>query len=190
MQYALSLCLFALLVAMVPVRAAALRRRGVRAMAFGKTDRSDFLLMPLVLAFVYIMSARVFGLPVWGPLFNPFWAGGAPGWAGLALCAIAVAGFALTLAGFGDSFRVGIDDERPDRLITTGAFAVSRNPIYVCFLAFFAGQLLIHRNPAIAAVAALFAMAIHRQVIREEAFLARHYGAEYEAYRKRVRRYL
>jgi protein-S-isoprenylcysteine O-methyltransferase Ste14 len=32
---------------------------------------------------------------------------------------------------FGTSFRVGIDVEHPDKLVTTGIFAVSRNPIYV-----------------------------------------------------------
>ena len=36
----------------------------------------------------------------------------------------------------------------------------------------------------------LFSLAIYRQVLREEKFLAAHYGEEYEKYRKKVRRYL
>ena len=35
----------------------------------------------------------------------------------------------------------------------------------------------------------IFALAIHRQVLREEVFLLHHYGAEYEEYCERVRRY-
>ena len=38
------------------------------------------------------------------------------------------------------SFRVGIDNEHPDKLVTTGVFAYSRNPIYVGFIALLLGQ--------------------------------------------------
>ena len=190
MQNILSVCLFALFVIMVRVRAALLRRRGIRVIVFGQTDKSDFLLVPLVLAIAYTALANTFGLPMWSVLVRPFWSSTTPGWAGLALCVISVAGFAATLASFGDSFRVGIDETKPAQLITSGMFRFSRNPIYVCFLTFFAGMFLIHRNIVIAVAVALFAMAIHRQVLREEKFLASHYGEEYEEYRKKVRRYL
>jgi protein-S-isoprenylcysteine O-methyltransferase Ste14 len=113
-----------------------------------------------------------------------------PGWVGLALCLVALIGFALTLVSFGDSFRVGIDEHTTDKLVTSGMFAISRNPIYVCFLMFFTGLFLIHRNIVIAVSVVLFALAIHRQVLREEMFLASHYGEEYENYCKKVRRYL
>jgi len=36
----------------------------------------------------------------------------------------------------------------------------------------------------------LFALAIHRQILREEKFLLAHYGEEYKNYRKKVRRYI
>ena len=189
-QNVLSVCLFALFVIMVLIRAAMLRGRGIRTIVFGRTDKSDYLLAPLLLAIAYAALANTFGLPIWGLLIRPLWKSASPGWAGLALCGAAVAGFTLTLVSFGDSFRVGIDEEKPDKLITSGMFAVSRNPIYVCFLAFFTGLFLIHRNAIIAVFVILFALTIHRQVIREEAFLSVHYGLEYEAYRKRVRRYL
>ena len=190
MQYRLSIVLFALFVIMVIVRAAILNKRGVRVMVFGQTDKSDFLLVPMVLAIAYTALANAFGLPILDVLIRPFWEGTVYGWIGLVLCTVAVVGFALTLASFGESFRVGIDARTPGKLITGGMFAISRNPIYVCFLMFFAGLFLIHRNIVIAAATLLFAMVIHRQVLREEKFLASHYGAEYEAYRSKVRRYL
>ena len=189
-QNVLSVCLFALFVIMVQVRAAMLRKRGIRVMVFGVSNKSDFLLVPLVLAIAYTALANTFELPMWDVLIRPFWSSAVPGWLGLVLCVISVVGFGITLASFGDSFRVGIDEKTADKLITSGMFAVSRNPIYVCFLIFFVGLFLIHRNIVIAVAVVLFAAAIHRQVLREEKFLAPHYGKEYEEYRKKVRRYL
>ena len=189
-QNILSVCLFALFVIMVQVRAAMLRKRGVRVIVFGQTDKSDFLLVPMVLAIAYTALANTFGLPLWDVLLRPFWNSTMMGWAGLALCVLAVIGFGVTLVSFGDSFRVGIDENKPDKLITSGMFRFSRNPIYVCFLMFFTGMFVIHRNIVIAVAVVLFALAIHRQVLREEKFLVSHYGDDYEAYRRKVRRYL
>jgi len=175
---------------MVLVRAAVLRRHGVRAMVFGQTDKSDFFLVPIMLVIIYSAFANAFGLPMWHFLFRPFWNTPIPGWVGIALCAASCFGFFLTLIGFGDSFRVGIDDRKPGKLVTSGMFAISRNPIYVCFLLFFSGLFFVHHNIAIAAAVVIFALAIHRQVLREEKFLAQHYDEEYEEYCKKVRRYL
>lgn len=189
-QNIMSVCLFALFVIIVQIRAAMLRKRGIKAIVFGQTDKRDFILVPLVLAIAYTVLARTFGLPIWDFLIRPFWISNIPGWFGLGLCVAAIVGFALTLVSFGDSFRVGIDESNPDKLITGGMFAISRNPIYVCFLMFFTGLFLIHRNIVIAVAIVLFALAIHRQILREEKFLAGHYGEDYEEYRKKVRRYL
>ena len=190
LQNILSVFAFIAFVCTVLVRAAIMRRKGINALVFGVTDKSDFLLVPMVLAIAYTVLANTFGLPMWEPLIKPFWETVIPGWIGLVLCGLAIIGFALTLASFGDSFRVGIDEEKPDKLVTTGMFSISRNPIYVCFLMFFTGLFLIHRNIVIAAAVILFALAIHRQVLREEKFLKSYYGAEYEAYCRKVRRYL
>ena len=188
--FRISVALFAAFVALVAGRSAVLRRKGIKAIVFGVTDRSDFLLVPFVAAIIYTICSGAFGLPMWKPLIMPFWETQIPGVVGIALCAIAVIGIAASLVSFGDSFRVGIDEQKPDKLVTTGVFAYSRNPIYVCFDMFFFGQFLVHRNIAIAAAAAGFALAIHRQILREEKFLAAFYAGEYEVYRKRVRRYL
>ena len=53
MQNIISIYLLFALFVMVQIRAAILRKRGIRVMFFGNTDKSDFLLMPLVLAIVY-----------------------------------------------------------------------------------------------------------------------------------------
>ncbi|MCL1832105.1 MAG: hypothetical protein FWG45_04230, partial [Oscillospiraceae bacterium] len=72
-QNILSVCLFALFVIMVQVRAAILRKRGTRVMVFGVSDKSDFILVPLVLAIAYTALANTFGLPMWSVLICPFW---------------------------------------------------------------------------------------------------------------------
>jgi len=96
----------------------------------------------------------------------------------------------LSLVSFGRSFRVGIDVERPDRLVTTGIFAFSRNPIYAAFIMVLLGQFLVFPNWVPLAYLLAGSVVIHRQVLREEAFLRQHYGDEYAAYCRRVRRYV
>lgn len=178
-------------VALILTRAAIMRRNGIRAIVFGVSDKGDFLLVPVVLLVAYSALANTFGgLPIARRMVEPFWASTIPGWFGVLLCALALVGLVLALRSFGDSFRVGIDEEKPGGLVTSGLFAISRNPIYLCFLTFFIGLFLIHRNAILVIAVVLFWLAIHRQIRREEAFLTSHYGAEYESYRRRVRRYL
>jgi len=49
---------------------------------------------------------------------------------------------------------------------------------------------LIHHNLLITIAAVFFAAMIHRQILREEAFLKKQYGGEYAAYCAKVRRYI
>jgi len=190
MIHYLSLLAFVLLVALAAGRGWMLRRRGINAFLFGATDKSDFLLMPAVALFLYSILASAFGLPLPAVLKTPFFIERAVSWLGLAVCAISLVWFALTLRSFGTSFRVGIDEHSADKLVTNGMFALSRNPIYVGFLAFFIGMLLIYPNVVMCVVFALLLAAIYRQILREEKFLRQHYGAEYVEYCRRVRRYL
>ncbi|MDD4565058.1 MAG: isoprenylcysteine carboxylmethyltransferase family protein [Eubacteriales bacterium] len=189
-QYVASVIFFAVFILMVMTRAALLRRRGIRAIMFGATDKTDFLLVPFVLAIIYAVLANSFRFPLWEPLVRPFWKTVIPGWVGLSLSAAAIMGLIFTLISFGDSFRVGIDEEKPDRLVTTGMFRFSRNPIYVCFDSFFIGLFLVHRNVILVVAVIAFALLIHRQILREEKFLRSHYGVEYEEYCRKARRYL
>jgi protein-S-isoprenylcysteine O-methyltransferase Ste14 len=189
-QYYLSVLLFILFVACVACRAAMLRRKGIEAIVFGDTDKTDFLLIPFVLLIVYAVLANAFGLPLWKPLVRPFWIVPYPGWVGIVLCTLALVIMILSLVSFGNSFRVGIDEQKADELVTTGMFAISRNPIYVSFNLFFTGQFLVHRNIMMLLSIVCFALLIHRQILREEKFLKSHYGADYADYCRKVRRYL
>ncbi|MBP6786157.1 MAG: isoprenylcysteine carboxylmethyltransferase family protein [Candidatus Promineofilum sp.] len=188
MQGYLAALTLILLIGLVVFRVVGLNRSGIRAMNFGRMDKSDFLIPPFALFYFYTIFAAAFDLPLIST--QRFWRSDAVAWLGVFLCAVGLLCLLWSLISFGRSFRVGIDNERPDKLVTTGVFAHSRNPIYVGFIAVLLGQLLVFPNwiPLIYLVAG--AWLINRQVVREEAFLRQQYGAEYEAYCRRVRRYV
>ena len=186
----LSLIAFLILVSLASGRGIMLRRRGINAFVFGVTDKSDFLLMPVVAFFFYSILASVLGLPLPNILKRFLFDNVAIEWAGIIVCFGSLIWFALTLKSFGTSFRIGIDEAAPDKLITSGMFGISRNPIYVAFFMFLIGILLIYPNFAACIAFVLFTAAIHRQVLREEKFLQSHYKDEYENYCHRVRRYI
>ena len=186
----LSIIAFLCLVGLVVGRGFMLRARGINAFLFGATDKSDFILVVPVLFLIYTVLSCVFGLPMPAVLSKSFFGDDFLRWVGLAVCAFALIWFAMTLRSFGESFRVGIDEKAPDKLITDGMFAISRNPIYVAFLFFITGIFLIYPIRAVLIFAVLMVAAIQRQIVREEKFLIIHYGMEYKAYCKKVRRYL
>jgi protein-S-isoprenylcysteine O-methyltransferase Ste14 len=178
------------LIAMVLVRAVMLRRHGIKAIVFGKTDKSDYFIIPVVLLLFYSLLASVFNLPFPGILVKPLFEGQVLYITAIAVCTASLVWFGITLKIFGKSFRVGIDENTKDKLIAGGTFALSRNPIYVGFIAFFTGLLIAYSNIAVLVFLVLLVSVIHRQIIREEVFLKVHYGTEYEEYCKKVRRYI
>ena len=189
-QGILSVCSFALFVAMIVTRVQIMKRRGVLAFVLGQNNKSDYLLVLIILFLAYSSAASALGLPIPAIILRPFWESTIPGWFGIFMCFTANIGFALSLISFGDSLRIGIDTKKPDKLVTDGVYRFSRNPIYLCFLVFFTGLFLVHRNIVIATAVGLFTLTIHTQILREEKFLANQYGEEYTEYRKKVRRYL
>jgi protein-S-isoprenylcysteine O-methyltransferase Ste14 len=165
-----------------------LRARGIAAIKFGDLDKTDFLIPPFALLYFYLIFANAFGWPtiIHAQMWNVPWLA----WIGVALCAVGVLLMVLSLVSFGTSFRVGIDTEHPDRLVTSGIFAITRNPMYVAFGCVLLGEFLILPSWILLIyLLAGFAL-FHRQVMREEDYLRLHYGAEYRAYSDRVRRYL
>ncbi|MCL2471950.1 MAG: isoprenylcysteine carboxylmethyltransferase family protein [Propionibacteriaceae bacterium] len=175
-----------ILVAMVGVRAVILLKKGVRAVVFGAGDKSDFLLAVPVLFLVYTLT----GLPLPSVLTRQAPGSAILGWIGIVLCVAALIWFGLTLVTFGGSFRVGIDDTTTDSLITSGPFGLSRNPLYLGFDVYFLALAFVTPNLASVIIVILFAVMMHRQIVKEERFLTAHYGQQYAEYAKQVRRYL
>ncbi len=157
-------------------------------MQFGKIDRTDFLIPPFALFYFYLIIAHAFNLPT--PSRQVFFHSTIISWTGVLLCLAGLSLLLWSLVSFGRSFRVGIDIKNPDHLITSGAFAFSRNPIYVAFAMILLGQFLIFPNWILLIFICAGTWLFHRQVLREENYLRQHYGAEYLEYSHHVRRYL
>jgi protein-S-isoprenylcysteine O-methyltransferase Ste14 len=97
--------------------------------------------------------------------------------------------FALAFYSFGNSWRVGFDTKTPGALVTSGVFAMSRNPIYLFLDLWFIGVFLIN-GTLVFLIFALLALAhLHYQIVREEKFLDELYGQPYRDYRAKTARY-
>ncbi|MEH0826290.1 MULTISPECIES: methyltransferase family protein [unclassified Micromonospora] len=106
---------------------------------------------------------------------------------------LAVAGVTATLAAqlsMGASWRVGVDPAERTALVTGGAFALARNPIFTAMTATSAGLAAMVPNPIALAATAVLVASIQLQVRAvEEPYLARTHGAAYADYTARVGRF-
>jgi len=177
-----------LLLGMVLTRALLMRRNGIKAIHFGEIDKTDFLIPPFALLYFYVVFAAAFGLPTVSR--QEFFHSGTVSWVGVLLCLVGLLLLFLSLVSFGKSFRVGIDQVQPDKLVTTGIFAFSRNPIYVAFGLVLLGQFLVFPNWILLVYMVAAIWLFHRQILREEEYLRSHYGQPYSEYCDQVRRYL
>jgi protein-S-isoprenylcysteine O-methyltransferase Ste14 len=190
MRY-IPILLLPVLIIMVVVRAVMLRKQGINAIVFGETDKSDFIIIPVVLCFFYAVISSVFDLPFPGILKRHFWKVHILlHLVSIFICCVSIIWFFITLKTFGKSFRVGIDENTDDVLVTKGVFGISRNPIYMAFITFFTGIFIAYPNIIIIVFLFFLISVIHRQILREEKFLKSHYGMEYEEYCSNVRRYI
>jgi protein-S-isoprenylcysteine O-methyltransferase Ste14 len=188
MQRYIAVLSIILLITMVISRVLMLKKQGIKAFQFGKIDKKDFLIPPFVLFYFYLIFANAFSAPtIRGQeiFYSEILA-----WIGVNLCLLGLIFFFWSLVSFRKSFRVGIDVNHADDLVTTGVFAFSRNPIYVSFGLVLIGQFLIFSSWILLIYVVAGIWLLHRQVLREEEFLKGHYGEEYGEYCKRVRRYL
>ncbi|MGA8742746.1 MAG: isoprenylcysteine carboxylmethyltransferase family protein [Terracidiphilus sp.] len=177
-----------LLLAMVLIRVRLMKRKGIQAMHFGNIDKTDFLIPPFALFYFYIVFAAAFDWPTVAT--HRFFQSGLAAGAGVFCCVSGLVLLFLSLVSFGKSFRIGIDQDDPDKLVTTGVFGFSRNPMYVAFWFVLLGQFLLFSNLIPLVYLAAATLLFHRQVLREEDSMRRRYGQEYSDYRDRVRRYL
>jgi protein-S-isoprenylcysteine O-methyltransferase Ste14 len=176
------------LLTMVLARVQLLKKSGVTAMKFGELDKTDFLIPPFAFLYFYLIFANAFRWPT--VLREDFFHSSWVSWIGVLSCALALLLIFLSLISFGRSFRIGIDSDHADKLVTSGIFGFTRNPMYVAFGLLLLGEFLIQPNWILLTYLVAGIGLFHRQVLREEDYLGEHYGEEYRAYCKHVRRYL
>jgi protein-S-isoprenylcysteine O-methyltransferase Ste14 len=105
------------------------------------------------------------------------------------------AGWALVASGVALSASAvraasTVELEQPSTLISTGPYAISRNPMYVGWTLLYLGSALITRSAWIVASLPVMLGLIHRDILREEHTLEQTFGEEFVRYCKLVRRYL
>ena len=108
---------------------------------------------------------------------------------------VLVAGAAIILAsqsGMGRSWRVGVPAEKNhvDALVTTGLHRLSRNPVYLGVMIFLLGALIAAPGPFTLFAVVVSFVGLTIIIKQEERYLCERFGAEYEAYAKRVRRWI
>jgi protein-S-isoprenylcysteine O-methyltransferase Ste14 len=108
--------------------------------------------------------------------------------------ALAVAGLLFSLWANARFHSVGVTvkcNKPAAHLVATGAYRFSRNPMYVGFVAILAGiGLAAGSLPMLLSALPMFLYLDCYVIAREEKYLTRRFGGEYEAYRARVRRWL
>lgn len=104
--------------------------------------------------------------------------------AGLALVAWTV----LTYSRAGETLSPVV---RPDRLVTGGPLAWTRNPLYLGVVTAVAGVAVLTGSPVVGGYAGLLALVYHGVVVAvEEPKLAAAFGDAYRTYRERVPRWV
>ena len=101
-------------------------------------------------------------------------------------------GIAFIIPAFlhlGSDSRFGVSDDSGG-LRTTGVYRFSRNPMYLGFYLVTLASLVSVPNPVSIGCGLIGIYVHHRIVLAEERFLQKRHGASYEAYRRRVRRYI
>lgn len=124
-------------------------------------------------------------LHIWLPfsLFEIPWLKYILGWPLLLLGSLLVAWAVMTIKD--------MDISRPTRIIDSGPYRFSRNPMYVAWTAIYiAIALLVNTWWLLIFLPVLIIFTHYRVICREEQQLEQQFGKEYQQYRDRVRRYL
>ncbi len=118
-------------------------------------------------------------------------AGGAR-WAGMPLIVVGAAGLIWCIWDFARRGRGTLAPvDAPRFVVRAGLYQVVRNPMYVAVFIALVGESLVLGSLRVLAWAGVFALVVHAFVVLyEEPTLARTFGADYEAYRRAVPRWL
>lgn len=109
---------------------------------------------------------------------------------GLVFLTIALICTIIAQSHMKNSWRIGIDADDKTELVTTGLFAISRNPVFFGMILSLAGLLLVTPNTPTLVFLILGYVLIQIQIRLEEEFLIAEHGQSYIDYKQKVRRFL
>ena len=110
---------------------------------------------------------------------------------GIVIELLGVAAFVASVTEMRDNWRAGVQRKDKTNLVTTGIYAISRNPAFLGFILMYIGILCAFFNWYLFAATILAVGLFHLQITKvEEPFLTEAFGQEYLAYKDKVCRYL
>lgn len=171
------------------------KKTGINPVVFrGSDDAHDFIgrvfklflagVVAVVIVYSFFPSAYPYLLPVsW--LEQPWIRS-----AGVVLLIASLIWTVLAQVRMGESWRIGIDNEHKTKLVQTGLFRISRNPIFLGIIVTLLGLFLVIPNAITLLILVLGVVLINIQVRLEEDYLRRTHGDEYVDFTKRVGRWI
>ena len=137
---------------------------------------------------------------------QPFFVGGENAWAFVRLCprmmhtAVMVSGLALVAAGYagtlwcyaimGSAWRIGVNQQEKNALVTSGPFARVRHPIYALQVVMLAGVVLLLPTACSLVLLGFHLLCVWLKAADEEAYLLATHGEAYRAHIARTGRLL
>lgn len=111
---------------------------------------------------------------------------------GVTFMAVGLLLMGISQVQMGNAWRIGIPGglENSQRLVKSGFYRYSRNPIYLCIGLFMVGAVLVAPGVLTLMCFLAYCLLIRMQVRREESFLQAGFGCEFEKYCRQTRRWL
>ena len=171
-----------------------LSNNGIKVIVIGKnsnkiTNLLENLALPFLILWAILISLMAFNIEI-PIIFNELVKNSYLYYLGILLCYIGLLIFICSVASFGDSWRIGIDNDNQGKLVTNGVFKYSRNPLFLCMDIYFIGITLVYPRLIFIIMTLIFVVAVHRQILNEEKHLLNIYKEDYKNYKKQTRRYL
>lgn len=144
--------------------------------------------LTLIAMFLYVVGYAFF--PTWHDNFLPIIQldNQTVKYIGLALLLISLVWTVIAQGHMKNSWRIGIDTDTKTELVTSGLFAISRNPIFFGMILGLVGLFLTTPNALTALFLILGDVLIQIQIRLEEDFLTKEHGQAYIDYKQKVRR--
>lgn len=174
-------------------RTISLAVKRIKVIVLGRTKSKinnllENLTLPFLILWTILILLMVFNIEI-PIIFDPIIKNSYISYIGVILCYIGLIIFLAALISFGNSWRVGIDNDNQGKLVTTGIFKYSRNPIFLFMDIYFIGITLVYPTLIFIALTLIFILGAHKQILNEEKHLATIYKEDYLNYKKQTRRY-
>jgi protein-S-isoprenylcysteine O-methyltransferase Ste14 len=89
-----------------------------------------------------------------------------------------------------NSWRIGIKYDQKTDLVTSGIYAVSRNPYFLSYDLLFMGIFLIFPSAILFSLVVMLMITFHFMILEEEQYLRKIQGEVYENYQRKTGRYI